>query len=629
MSRGYEAHESFWADVKMYMALLIRAILVGLLSQALVFFYGFSTINFSNIYVRGHDVKIPGSAAIKYHLGLGTLIGNFGVIEEPLRPFVQPWAGDHFTKLDLENYCRFLDYLTGGQYRENDRLLHEWLRFSFVGYLFSPLYVLLFFAISKSKADKKFIRGAQLLPIKKFNKILAQASQNSPVQNLKFGDTIWPFEMEAAHLLILGTSGSGKSVLLNQLTAQINARKETGTGEKIIFYDQKGEFIAKQFQPGDYIFSPYDKRCLRWSLFNEIEIPPDFDVIAKSLYTSQDPKNDYWFNSAADVFRTGLVWLHRNRKTTNRDILNFFSQPLDRIKEAFKELPIEEQGALKHVDKSDSNASASIISILLERIVFLRAMVDLDGDFSFRRYIRRQGRKRQPNLFILNVDQYEKNFKPLMTLAIDVMIREALSLPDSTNRRLWFVIDELGTLYKMDSVIKLERVGRSKGAALICGNQDLGKVEEQYGRAELKSFFNNFNTTFSFCVRDPETSEFLSKAIGEEQIIKTTHSRQMSPSDVGDRKSEAEQEKTERLLLPTEFQSLPKFHAIINMTGYGVSKIIIPHGEQDFFPNRYPHFVLREFAAEDHPEALSATAEQTSQSKALTAEADTGVGLKF
>ena len=594
MSRGYAAHESFWADAKMYLAMVIRAILIGMLAQVLVFLYGLSSVNFANIHVTGHPVKIPGSALVKYHMGIGNLIGDEVSVEKELQQFIEPWAGVATDRLDMENYRRFMNYLTNGQFYKNDALISKWEKISFAGYLFSPLYILIFFTISKRKTDKQHIRGAQLVPIKRFNKILAKMSAESPVPNLQIGDTIWPHEMESSHMLILGTSGSGKGVLLNQLVSQIEQRKLRD--ERCVFYDVKGEFISKQFVEGDLIFSPFDARCLRWSLMNEIEIPPDLDVIAKSLYINPgNTNNDYFYDTAADIFRTGIVYLRREGRTKNRDILNFFSGSMEEIKAAFMTLPLEERGALKHIDKKDANSSATVISVLQGRLEFLRAMVDLDGDFSFRKYIRGNRGKRQPKLFILNIDQYEKVFKPIMTLAIDVMIREALSLPDSSTRRIWFVIDELGTLFKLDSLIKLERVGRSKGACLVCANQDLGKVEEQYGKAELKSFFNNFNTTFTFCVKDPETAEFLSRAIGEQQLIKTAHSRQMSPSDVGDRKSESEQEKTERLVMSTELQYLPKFHAFINITGVGVSQMVIPHGPGDFFEAKEPHFIMRDW----------------------------------
>lgn len=593
--QGYASHESFWADTKMYFTMFIRAILVGVLAQLLVFGFGVSKINFSNIYVTGRDVKIPGSALVKYHLGIGTLIGNYGVIEEQLRPFVHPWAGASYDRLDMENYKRFLDYLTAGQFAENERLIDEWVRISFLGFLVSPLYVFLFLWLSKSQKDVKHIRGAEMISPEKFNKNLAKAAADSSVPNLSIGDMTWPHELESKHMLILGTSGSGKGVLMNQLVRQINRRKyKQRTGERAIFYDLKGEFIAKQMQKNDLIFCPFDSRSLRWNIFNEIESLPDFDVLSKSLFAPEEAVSEpYWQNAAADLFRTGLMVLKMRGTTSNNDLWEFFSQPVGEMKKAFLTLPLAERGAVKHIDKDDSTTSSSLISVLQNGIKFFRYLTDLDGDFSFRQYVREQRQQGvQPNLFILNVDQYAELFKPLMTLSINIMVRETLSLPDDLNRRIWFVIDELGTLSRMDSIIRLETVGRSKGACIICANQDLGRIEEVYGQANKQSFFNNFNTTLTFRIREPKTADFLSQSIGERQVIKVSRSKQMSPSDLGDRKSESEQEKTERLFMPVEFQALPDLTAIANIAGFGVSKITVP---PVFFKERHQNFVMRSF----------------------------------
>ena len=606
--QSYTAHESFWTDVKMMLGMLRKAILAGLLTQMLllsVLVYDMDR----DAYIAGTKVKLSPKIFAKYH---ANFFGNFDAYQWNIDPQLVPYAKG-WPKLPAKIYNQMADYVTGGAYAAQHQELVSSIYISFLGYLASFAYFGIFFYQARAWKDEKFIRGAQMVPLAVLNQRLAEAARQHEFSGLiiaapapknalnlfaraRSSNTILPFELESKHILILGTSGSGKGVLVNQLVDQIHCRRQKQkTGERCIFYDLKGEYVAKQMHQGDFIFSPFDSRSLEWNIFNDIETLPDFDVVAKSLFISPDTKDAYWFNCASDVFRTGLVYLKMKGTTSNRDLWEFFSQKLEHIKAAFEQLPIGEQGALKHIDKADSPASASIISILQERIQFFRYLVDLDGDFSFRRYIReQQNAKYQRNLFILNIEQYSTIFKPLMTLCLDMMIRETLSLSDNLNRRIWFVIDELGTLYRMDSIIKLETVGRSKGGCLICANQDLGRIEELYGRANLKSFFNNFNTNFTFRIREPETAEFLSKAIGDQQLIKTSHSRQMSPSDVGDRRSENEQDRTERLIMPVEFQSLQNFEAVINIAGFGVSKIMIP---QKFYEERNANFVQREFQA--------------------------------
>ena len=577
--KGYETHESFWADTKMYINMIRRALLMGMIIQIALLISSVYT-NFVNIYSQD-GTKMPFAVAIKYTTGIGSIFTGRQSVDAELVPYAKGWP-----HLEPKYYRSVADYATDGAYANAKENCHWAFIGSFGAYFISLAYIRYFWSSACAQKDEKYIRGAQMSSLETMNKRLAIAARKSPMSRLRIGNTLLPFEMESKHILILGTSGSGKGVLLNQLIAQITERPSG----KYIVYDPKGEFIAKQFQHGDYIFNPFDIRSLRWNIFNELEVPPDFDVVAKSLFAPPDSRDSYWYNCAADVFRTGLVYLKIQGTTSNTDLWNFFSQTLSEIQKSFRTLPIGEQGALKHIDKADSPAASSIISILQERIQFFRYLTDMDGDFSFRRFIREEN---NDNLYILNFEQYANIFRPMMTLAIDTMTREALSLPDDLNRRIFFIIDELGTLNRMDSILHLLTVGRSKGACLFCANQDLGRIEEKYGRANLKTFFNNFNTNFVFRIREPETANFLSQAIGEQQKIKTSQSRQMSPQDIGDRKSMSEQEKTERLIMPTEFQFLQDLHAYINIAGFGVSQIIVP---KVFFQERNPPFIMRQFA---------------------------------
>lgn len=585
-SQSYTAHEGFWTDIKMGLSMFRLSILFALLIQ--VVFIIFSVYNMDKeVFLNGE--KLNNHIFVKYHINM---FGGFNNVKWQVDKQLEPYANG-WPNLPGKIYNEMVDYATDNTYLQQSEELKNIIKKSFWAYCFSVLYIAYFYNLSRKRNTEKYIRGAQMIPIDTMNNYLQKEAENNPLSRLKIGETIIPFEMESKHMLILGTSGSGKGVLINQLVHQINIRKEEyKTGERCIFYDLKGEFVSKQYEEGDYIFSPFDERSLGWNIFNEIKALPDFDIMAKSLFISPSEKDAYWYNCASDVFKAGLIFLKRNGQTTNKDLWNFFSLPLQYIKSNLQKLPLEYQGAIKHIDKEDAPAAASIISILQERIQFFQYLVDLDGDFSFRDYISEKKDSVQPNLFILNIEQYSQIFKPLMTLCIDTMIRETLSLMDDLERRIWFVIDELGTLYRMESVIKLETVGRSKGGCLVCANQDLGRIEEMYGRANLKSFFNNFNTNFTFRIREPETAEFLSKAIGDQQLIKTNLSRQMSPSEIGDRRSESDQEKIERLLMPVEFQGLEDLEAVINIAGFGISKINIP---KIFFKERNSNFIMRKF----------------------------------
>jgi type IV secretory pathway TraG/TraD family ATPase VirD4 len=236
-----------------------------------------------------------------------------------------------------------------------------------------------------------------------------------------------------------------------------------------------------------------------------------------------------------------------------------------------------------------------VISILQERISFFRYLINVNGDFSFRDYISEEGRF-PGSLFLMNIRNYDAIFRPLMTFVVDIMIREVLSLPDSFTRRITFLIDEFGSLSKLPAVFDFLTMARSKGGFLVIANQDLGSVANIYGNDQKETFFNNFNVHLTFRLNDPTTAEFLSKAFGEREVVKKFRSSSFSPTDVGDRFTLGEQEKLEKVVLPTEFQNLPDFHTFLKIANYGTARM---ETKKEFMTAKAPEFVIRDFSIEE------------------------------
>lgn len=66
----------------------------------------------------------------------------------------------------------------------------------------------------------------------------------------------------------------------------------------------------------------------------------------------------------------------------------------------------------------------------------------------------------------------------------------------------------------------------------------------------------------------------------------------MSPTDLGDRISISEQEKLEKIILPTQFQALKDFHAYLKIANYGITALETP---RNFVPVVTDEFVPRDF----------------------------------
>ena len=607
-TRAFIAHDRVVTAARMY----FRMAMIGLLLAAVI--YGGGMYIFYSYYlaspvpeIKGgmlvftdESKKLPAWSIVKYYISpnLQNYInlsinrrGKVYVPQEIVEPALRPLLG-YAEKVPREIYQRAVFIATNGRVEILRRLFP-------VSLLFFPVfgigYLLLFSWINKRTEKTEFVRGADLIPFNRMKEQLEQAVAKENTRNpLRLGEVELSDSVSRLHMLILGTSGTGKSVCLNRF---IKSLKGQGTS---VVYDVKGEFCGKHYTEDekDIIFYPFDKRSVRWCFFNEIRDYPDFDILATSLYEPPDDKKDaYWYNAARDVFRTGITYLYKQNKTTNADIWDFFSKPVSAMLAELTEWGEKgnrgELGALKHIQNPENNTASSIISIVQERLTFFRYLREEEdedaGTFSFRDFISSEN---GGNLFLMNIQQYESIFRPLMTFVIDIMIREVLSLTDSRKRRITFVIDEFGSLSKMASIFGFLTMGRSKGGFLVLANQDLGSVANVYGNDRKETFYNNFNIHLTFRLNDPTTSEFLARGFGKREVIKKYRSSSFSPSDVGDRFSLGEQEKVEEIVLPTEFQNLPNFHSYLKIANYGVTRM---ETKRDFLPDVSPEFIPRDF----------------------------------
>lgn len=564
---------------------------IFIIQLVIVSFFGVIQVNaIKDIEVPVSNQKISNNAILHYYFNLS--LGFVKTIKIP-REFLPMYQkmGYRNSSINRELFKSDLDEITGDGLKHFFPNLKKVFYNTFYLHFISLFCLILFSLMSMYLSSSKYVRGSKLTPIKEIKKELKKLSKNN-TDNIKIGDLNLLRSFETSHTLVLGSTGTGKSVLINQMISQLQKRKKKpNLKEKMIIYDVKGEYLSKWYDKGgkdqkpDIIFYPADKRSINYSLFSEIRDEMDFKIIAKSLFEpSEETKDKFFDETAGKLFQTGLIWLSENNKKNNRDILQFFSVSRETIIDRIKELPMEYHGVATYIESE--RQGNSILSTLLQKIDFLHCLIDADGVFSFRDYIRDEKDKR--SLYLLNMPKFNMIYKPLLTFVINIMIREVLSLKDDPERRVFFLIDEFGSLSKVEAIISFLKESRSKGGALIAGNQDLGDIQKIYGRELKTSFYNNFNTNFIFRVNDPDTASFLSRAIGEAEVYKEIGSTQINSKNNNAQSSINTQNKQESVLLPAEFLNLEIFSSVIKISGIGVFFFKIP---ENFYNAVYPHYL--------------------------------------
>ena len=106
-------------------------------------------------------------------------------------------------------------------------------------------------------------------------------------------------EEERGHFLLMGDTGTGKSVLIQQMLGQVRQRKESA-----IIYDPALEFVPRYYDEtqGDIILNPLDLRTPYWSPSEEILGPGDAITIAKSLFPDKEEVQKFFTESPRRIF---------------------------------------------------------------------------------------------------------------------------------------------------------------------------------------------------------------------------------------------------------------------------------------------------------------------------------------
>ena len=88
----------------------------------------------------------------------------------------------------------------------------------------------------------------------------------------------------------------------------------------------------------------------------------------------------------------------------------------------------------------------------------------------------------------------------------------------SPDRRIWFVLDELADLPRVENLARLLPEGRKFGAAVVLTFQALGQMRHRYGRDIAEAMLACCNTKLFLQIVDRETRQWASETIGECEV---------------------------------------------------------------------------------------------------------------
>jgi len=414
----------------------------------------------------------------------------------------------------------------------------------------------------KGARYRRHLRGTEIVEPEK----LAKLTKSNKDKQITIAGIPFPVPAENLQILLAGGTGAGKTTIFNEIMLGIARRKE-----RCFILDPAGSTLSKFYKEGDVILNPYDKRTQGWSFFNEIRNDYDFDRLSMSIIPKgKTEEAEEWASYGRLLFKEVSRKLWQRGTPDIEEVHYWCSVATDKDLRAF----LEGTQALSLFAGSNegSKALTSARFVLSDKLPEHVKMPE--GDFSLRKWLENPN---GGNLYITWREDQKEALKPLISAWVDVLYSSTLSLPEDLSRRIWSLVDELGSLEKLATLEDALTKGRKFGLRIVAGIQSTSQLADIYGREGSQTLRSCFSSMVAMRVSrtDPETAEDFSKSIGVHEVERD---RDTSSRDKGQRSSSNLEVKEERVVSPAELinlQNLTGYLAIVG--GYPVTKFETQH----------------------------------------------------
>ncbi|MBL0942173.1 MAG: type IV conjugative transfer system coupling protein TraD [Alphaproteobacteria bacterium] len=429
-----------------------------------------------------------------------------------------------------------------------------------------------------SKRKKRHVKGIQFAPS---SEVIKRLHKTKTASDLRLGSVPLVKKTETEHILITGTTGSGKTNCFHELLPQIRRR-----GERGVIVDTTGDFVERYYRKGqDKILNPLDQRGEPWHIWGECDKPYHYDDLAEAMIPQLD-HDSFWTNAARTVFSVAAQKLAEKNQLSTQKLLEYLiSLPIGKIQSFFKGTE-----AATLVDKDAEKMAISIRATLSVTLKCLKYLDEVQKPFSLRDWVRED--EKDEWIFLSSLPEQRATLRPLLTAWMASAAKALMTMPINPQRRLWLIIDELPSLYKLPSLPMTLAEIRKYGGCVVAGAQDLFQLDKIYGQDITKSITSLCNTKVMFSMPDRHVAERMATALGQQEVAESMEGVSFGSHQVRDGVSLSEQRKIQSTIMPEDLMKLDKLEAYLKLPGdLPLTKIKFDYHAAEF---KVPSFIEKE-----------------------------------
>ena len=229
------------------------------------------------------------------------------------------------------------------------------------------------------------------------------------------------------------------------------------------------------------------------------------------------------------------------------------------------------------IDEQNPKTALSVMAMLATNLKSLTTLRDQkikiteDGKkieeeaFSIRKWI--QNEEQEGFLFISSRADRHETLKPLISTWLDIAINSLLSLKQSTNRKIWIIIDELPSLHYLPNLQTGLAESRQFGGCFVLSMQLMAQLEAIYGQQKARATSGLCRNRVILNTPDEDTAKWCSENLGKVELKEVRESQSFGYNPMKDGVSISSQDIQRNIVLPTEIMQLNNLNAFIKFGG--------------------------------------------------------------
>lgn len=340
------------------------------------------------------------------------------------------------------------------------------------------------------------------------------------------------------HFAIAGMTGSGKTMLFKALMGAVLSipawspvKEARRLGAKALIYDPKREFYSVLRGMGIpreaiTILHPFDRRCSAWDLSADIKDTASARQLAAILCPEDVESTNPFFALAAQEIVFAVIEALRANEGAKWSLRDVVEASLDRavLERVLGWTDVGKETKATYV--TEHKTTIDILATLRSKIGRFAVVASLwhhakGTPFSLTRWLA----SNEPGVVLVGADSANsesirpinralfRRFSELVTARNEIASEKS----NAASEQIWVFLDELrmaGDLHGLDALL-LE--GRSKGARVVLGFQDIEGLYEVYGEHVARELVGQCGNRAILRLGNTETMRWAAEFVGEKR----------------------------------------------------------------------------------------------------------------